>query len=126
MEKAYIQALIIRIGGARATGESKKAYLARVAEYVDVPYRSLCEAYYGGYISKNTREKLEKAAKHARKPYYLVAVVEHQLRLWEADPKEYRPHIHAAREFLLQLRRADRIFVVPQGNDDDAVAATTA
>jgi hypothetical protein len=128
MDKAYIRALIIRVVGARLPGETIDEYLARGSKYIGIGYRSFRAAYYGQdigpgiYISKNTREKLEKAAKHARKPEYLIAVTEHQLRMWEADPELHRPYIDAAREFLFKLRGP----AVPARNGDGATAAERA
>lgn len=105
MEKEYVQDLIILIGGAKLPEENKKAYLARVSLYIGVDYYSLRDAYYEGRMSKNTREKLEMAAQHARRPHELIAYTQRQLTIWEKDAERYRPWIDAARAFLVDLRR---------------------
>jgi hypothetical protein len=108
MENSYIRSVIILIGGAQLPGENVKKYLARVALHTDIGYRSLCAAYYskpGDYISRNTLEKLEKAAQSARRPNELIAYTEYHLAVWEADPARYRPWIDAACRFVGELRR---------------------
>jgi len=108
MENSYIRSVIILIGGAQLPGENVKKYLARVALHTNIGYRSLCAAYYskpGDYISRNTLEKLEKAAQSARRPNELIAYTEYHLAVWEADPARYRPWIDAARRFVGELRR---------------------
>ena len=107
MENQYIRSVIILIGGAQLPGESIKRYLARVSLYTGIGYRSLCAAYYskpGEYISRNTLEKLERAAQSAKRPDELIAYTEHHLAIWEADPARHRPWIDAGRRFVAELR----------------------
>jgi hypothetical protein len=111
MEKEYVRSVIILIGGARLPDESMKQYLARVSLYTGIGYRPLRDAYYGQeirpgvLISEQTKQKLEEAAQHARRPHEIIAYTEHQLAVWEADPARHRAWIDAARDFLAQLRR---------------------
>lgn len=104
MENSYIRSVIILIGGAQLPGENIKKYLARVSLHTGIGYRSLCAAYWGEYISRNTLEKLEKAAQSARRPEELIAYTEYHLAVWEADPARYRLWIDAARRFVGELR----------------------
>lgn len=134
MEKSYIRSLIVRITGARFPGESKDEWLYRGSGYARIGYSSFRAAWYGQYIgpniyiSKNTREKLERAAKHACKPHYLITIVEHQIRIWEADPNPelYRPYIDAAREFVGTLTVQPEDVSAGNGDGEIAGAATAA
>lgn len=105
MENAYIYSLIIAIGGVQLPGENVKGYLSRVSQCTGVDFYSLRAAYYGQYVSKNTRSKLEQAAENARQTDAIIAFTEYHLKIWQADAKLHRPWIDAARAFLDELRR---------------------
>lgn len=115
MEKEYVQALIIYIGGARLPHESMKGYLARVSLDSEVDFYSVRDAYYTGRASKNALAKFEKAAQSARRSHDLIAYVRIKLAIWEKHPELYRPWISATRSYLEQM---DQIREAPSGSDE--------
>lgn len=114
MQKKEIRELIIRITGPRLTGESMDQWLYRGAGYAGIGFPSFRKAWYGQeiavgiYTSKKTVQKLEKAARHAQRPQYLLDATRRQIQIWEREPELYQPFINASRHFVGEIERAAR------------------
>ena len=124
--RIYPRDLILVIGGGLKAGESRKGYLRRVSEITGIGYRSIEEAWWGRYHSKNTEKTLQTAAQEKAKhdDDELIAKIEsHATHLETVDADFHRADIDAARAFLASYRgyAATRLFAdVPPGNDDDS------
>lgn len=104
MEKEYVHAIIILIGGPQLPGESIKQYLGRVSLYTDVDFYSVRDAYYTGRLSKPAKAKFERAAQSVGQLHDVITYLRLKLTVWERQER-LRPLVDATRAYLVEVDR---------------------
>lgn len=106
MEKSYGRKLVLIIGGLVRPPVNTKKYLHDVAKETGVKERNVYAAYYGEYLGRPDKEKLEQAARRKTENEYAEHIewMRRQIQaLRTADPEMYRNHIAAAEHWISAL-----------------------